>query len=104
VTYSIGGGGGTFNQIPGNGDTSDGSGVGAEWSVSIATAGRANSGNGGGGGVSPGTYVGKSGGSGIVVLRIPTANYSGVTTGSPAITTSGLNTIITFTGSGSYTA
>jgi hypothetical protein len=35
---------------------------------------------------------------------VPTANYSGVTTGSPTVTTSGSNTILTFTSSGSYTA
>ena len=47
-----------------------------------------------------------SGGSGIVILSVPTINYSGNTTGSPTITTSGSNTIITFTstGSGTYTA
>jgi hypothetical protein len=33
-----------------------------------------------------------------------TANYSGTTTGSPSVTTSGSDTILTFTGSGSYTA
>jgi hypothetical protein len=32
-----------------------------------------------------------------------TANYSGTSTGSPTVTTSGSNTILTFTGSGSYT-
>jgi hypothetical protein len=36
-------------------------------------------------------------------LSIPSINYSGVTTGSPTITTSGANTIIRFTASGSYT-
>jgi hypothetical protein len=35
---------------------------------------------------------------------VPTANYSGIKTGSPTITTSGSNTIIKFTASGSYTA
>jgi hypothetical protein len=36
---------------------------------------------------------------------VPTANYSGTTTGSPTVTTSGANTIIKFTsGTGSYTA
>jgi hypothetical protein len=35
---------------------------------------------------------------------VPTDNYSGVTTGSPTVTTSGSNTILTFTSSGSYTA
>jgi hypothetical protein len=34
---------------------------------------------------------------------LPTAGYSGTTSGSPTVTTSGSNTILTFTGSGSYT-
>ena len=44
-----------------------------------------------------------SGGSGVVILRMPTTNYSGTTTGSPTVTTSGSNTILTFNASGSYT-
>jgi hypothetical protein len=32
-----------------------------------------------------------------------TANYSTTTTGSPTVTTDGTDTILTFTGSGSYT-
>jgi hypothetical protein len=48
---------------------------------------------------------GGAGGSGVVILSVPTANYSGTTTGSPTVTTSGSNTIMTFTsGSGTYTA
>jgi hypothetical protein len=35
---------------------------------------------------------------------MPTANYSGVTTGSPTVTTSGSTTILKYTSSGSYTA
>jgi hypothetical protein len=35
-------------------------------------------------------------------LRLPTANYSGVTTGSPTVTTSGSDTIIKFTATGTY--
>jgi hypothetical protein len=38
---------------------------------------------------------------------VPTANYTGITTGSPTINTSGSNTIMKFTyayGSSSYTA
>jgi hypothetical protein len=35
---------------------------------------------------------------------VPTIFYSGTTTGSPTVTTSGSNTILTFTTSGSYTA
>jgi hypothetical protein len=37
-------------------------------------------------------------------MSIPTSYYSGITTGSPTVTTSGSNTIIKFTASGSYTA
>jgi hypothetical protein len=33
-----------------------------------------------------------------------TANYTGTTTGSPSVSTSGDDTILTYTGSGSYTA
>jgi hypothetical protein len=33
-----------------------------------------------------------------------TADYSGTTTGSPSITTSGLYTLVKFTGTGTYTA
>jgi hypothetical protein len=39
-----------------------------------------------------------------VILRMPTANYTGTTTGSPSVTTDGSDTILTFTSSGSYTA
>ena len=44
-----------------------------------------------------------NGGSGIVILRMPTASYSGTSTGSPTVTTSGSDTILQFTASGSYT-
>jgi len=66
-------------------------------------AGTNGLGGGGGGG---GTYSGPAGngGSGVVILSVPTANYSGTTTGSPTVSTSGSNTILTFTSSGSYTA
>ncbi len=59
-------------------------------------AGTANTGGGAG---SPSA----TGGSGVVILRMPTASYSGTTTGSPSVSTSGSDTILTFTGSGSYT-
>lgn len=64
---------------------------------SSATAGPANTGNGGGGAAA-------SGGSGVVIISIPTAFYTGTTTGSPVVTTSGSNTILQFNSSGSYTA
>jgi hypothetical protein len=46
---------------------------------------------------------GATGGKGVVILSIPTASYSGTTTGSPTESTSGVNKILVFTGSGSYT-
>jgi hypothetical protein len=48
--------------------------------------------------------VGAAGGSGVVIISIPTTNYTGTTTGSPTVTTNGNNTVLTFTASGSYTA
>jgi hypothetical protein len=37
-------------------------------------------------------------------LSIPTISYTGTTTGAPTVSTSGANTILTYTASGSYTA
>jgi hypothetical protein len=39
-----------------------------------------------------------------VILKVPTAKYSGVTTGSPTVSTSGGFTFVKFTSSGTYTA
>jgi hypothetical protein len=39
-----------------------------------------------------------------VIISVPTVYYSGTTTGSPTVTTSGSNTILKYTGSGTYTA
>jgi hypothetical protein len=39
-----------------------------------------------------------------VILSMPTASYSGTHTGSPTVSTSGANTILKYTGSGTYTA
>jgi hypothetical protein len=35
-------------------------------------------------------------------MSIPTVSYSGITTGSPTVSTSGSNTILKFTGTGTY--
>jgi hypothetical protein len=34
---------------------------------------------------------------------MPTINYTGVFTGSPTVTTTGSNTVLKYTGSGTYT-
>ena len=105
VTYAGGGGGSNDNSgTVGTGGTGGGGagGVGSTSVGGVGTAGTANTGGGGGG--SGANKTGANGGSGIVILSVPTSNYSGVTTGSPTVTTSGSNTIIKFTSSGSYTA
>jgi hypothetical protein len=108
------GGPGNFNPGAGGGagGAASGSTAGVGLSVSITgsavtyaaggTAVSANTGNGGTGG--GGNNAGGTGSSGVVILAVPTINYTGTTTGSPTVTTSGANTILKFTSSGSYTA
>jgi hypothetical protein len=99
VTYAGGGGGSISIGTGGTGGT----GGGGNGGVGVAgTNGTANTG-GGAGGTSV-TGSGCTGGKGVVILSVPTANYSSTTTGSPTVTTSGSNTILQFNGSGSYTA
>ena len=99
VFYAGGGGGGSLAAGGGAGGAGGG-GNGASGST-VATVGAVNTGGAGGGGYGG---TGFAGGSGVVILSVPTAYYSGTTTGSPTVTTSGSNTIIKFTASGSYTA
>ncbi len=95
VTRGGGGGGGTDTRGGGGGR---GCGTGGS-----AVAGSVNTGGGaGGGGFQCG--VGQAGGSGVVILRMLTSDYTGTTSGSPTVTTSGSDTILTFNGNGSYTA
>lgn len=101
VTRSGGGGGGTLN-TSGTAGTGGAGGGGNGARSGAATAGTANRGGGGGGG-GP-SAAGGGGGSGIVILSVPTSAYSGITTGSPTVTTSGSDTILQFTASGTYTA
>jgi len=90
-------GAGLSVSITGSGVTYATGGVSNNYPSTVRnTNGPANSGNGAGGVA--------NGGSGIVVLRVPTDRYTGTTTGSPTVTTSGSDTILTYTGSGSYTA
>jgi hypothetical protein len=105
VTRGGGGGGGARPSSGGVGGTG-GTGGGGNGNYldlpnGTGSAGTANTGGGGGGGGDDGT--GGAGGSGVVILRLPTASYSGTTTGSPTVSTSGSDTIIVFNSSGSIT-
>lgn len=101
--YGGGGGGGFYSGI--SQYTTGGLGGGASGNNGSGGAGTANTGGGGAGGGTAGANApGGNGGSGVVILSLPTSAYSGNTTGSPTVTTSGSNTILTFTASGTYTA
>jgi hypothetical protein len=101
ITRAGGGGGGAYQGTAGTGGSGGGGNGGAD-GAGTATAGSVNTGGGGGGG-GDAVPAGKAGGSGVVILSMPTSDYSGTTTGSPTVTTSGSNTILTYTSSGSYT-
>ena len=96
--------------IGGSGGDSDGGdgGLGGGGNGGIyatnATNGLVNTGGGGGGGVAAGFGLPGIGGSGVVILRLLTSQYSGTTTGSPTVTTDGSHTVLTYTQSGTYTA
>lgn len=122
ATYSGAGGGGAgaaggnaadfdFGGNGGAGLASSITGSAVYYSGGGGGFGSASSGSGGiGGGASPGTAGtantgggGSPGGSGVCILSVPTSTYTGITTGSPIITTNGSDTIIKFNSSGSYT-
>jgi hypothetical protein len=105
VTYAGGGGGCGFYTgdppySPGGAGGSGGGGAGGSGGGGSAGNGVINSGSGGGaarGGSG-------NGGSGVIILSIPTARYTGVTTGLPLVSTVGSNTILQYNNSGTYTA
>jgi hypothetical protein len=99
ITASYGGGGGGGNS--GGGGAGGGGGGGAQGSNGASGAVNTGGGGGAGGGLAT---TGGNGGSGVCILSVPTANYTGTTTGLPTVTTSGSNTIMVFTISGTYTA
>lgn len=84
------GGAGTSNSITGSAVTYA---AGGDSTPGTATTGYGDGGKGE-----------NSGNDGVVILRIPTASYSGLTTGSPTVTTDGSFTILTYTEDGTYTA
>ena len=87
------GGGGSYGGAGGSSMGND-----AEKDSTAGNLPIANRGLGGGGG----NGTGRNGGTGVVIIAI-TGAFSGTTTGSPTQTSAGGNTILTFTGSGSYT-
>ena len=102
LSYAGGGGGGVYSTGATAGTGGAGGGGAGSSNAANGTAGTVNTGGGGGG--TGNNYTGGAGGSGVVILSVPTSLYTGTTTGSPTITTSGNNTILKFTASGSYTA
>jgi hypothetical protein len=100
VTRAGGGGGGVYNGTQSTGGAGGG-GAGGKSSPAISGASATvNTGGGGGGG--EGTSG--AGGKGVVILSMLDADYSTTTTGSPTVATGVLGkTVLTFTGSGSYT-
>jgi hypothetical protein len=102
--FRAGAGGGASNTVPGapgGAGGNGGGGTGANGLDTQPTGGAGTANTGGGGGGSRGT--GGAGGSGVVIIRMPTANYSGTTTGSPTVTTDGSDKVIVFNSSGSIT-
>jgi hypothetical protein len=94
----VAGGAGLSSSITGSAVTR---GVGGSGSVAPAATKVDGTGDGGDGSDNVAT---SDGADGIVILSMPDADYSGTTTGSPTVATgvSG-KTVLTFTGSGSYT-
>jgi hypothetical protein len=100
VTYAGGGGGGGYTITSGGPAGSGGGGQGGGGATAAPANNAPNTGGGGGGAYGPSS----ASQSGVVILRFATSLYSGTTTGSPVVTTDGSDTILKFTGSGSYTA
>ena len=107
VTYAGGGAGGADQN--GNGNAPGGSGGGGNGGNGSSESAQAPSGTdalggGGGGGLQGHGSIGGDGGNGVVIIKVPTAAYSGTTTGTNTVSTSGDYKVIRWTGSGSYTA
>tara|TARA_R110000803_G_scaffold204590_1_gene270717 strand:- start:934 stop:1755 length:822 start_codon:yes stop_codon:yes gene_type:complete len=98
---------GTANSITGSSITYGSGGGGGGWDTAAKAGGTNHTGSnsgGGGTGATGSNRAGEVGQAGVVILKILTADYSGTTTGSPTVSTSGSYKIVKFTGSGTYTA
>jgi hypothetical protein len=97
--YYAGGGAGASNSAGAAG----GQGGGGASAPGGGTQGTDGLGGGGGACYDPNTAG--DGGNGVVILRMPTADYNtGTTTGSPTVTTDGINTILKYLANGTYVA
>jgi hypothetical protein len=104
--YRAGGGGaGSYEGTKGSGGLGGGGAGARDLSSEQAQSGTANTGGGGGGACHNrnSTTNGGSGGSGVVILRMPTAKYTGTYTGAETPIVDGSDTILVFNSSGSYT-
>jgi hypothetical protein len=99
-TYYAGGGGGGSDATPGG--RAGGLGGGGAGGDLFVDGGNGTANLGGGAGAGGEDAQPGSGGSGVVILRLRTSEYTGTTTGSPTVTTTGEETVLTFTGSGTY--
>ena len=105
TTYGGGGGGGYGDYQTGSLGNGGAGGGGQGGSNGVTAAnGSTNTGGGGGGGGTGSFQAGGTGGSGRILISMPTLRYTGTTTGSPTVSTSGSDTILDFTSSGSFTA
>ena len=104
------GGGGSAHQTSSGVRGVGGYGGGGDGGVSVSISAEnspSNTGGGGGGAayddVSSAHLNAGNGGSGVCILRMSTASYSGTTTGSPDVYTEGSDTILVFKTNGTYT-
>jgi hypothetical protein len=104
VVYAGGGGGSSDPAFAAGDGGTGGGGDGAQHSAPGRNATSGTDGLGGGGGAGINSRAAGTGGDGVVILRVASSDYSGTTTGSPTVTTTGSDTVIKFTASGSYTA
>ncbi len=99
ITYGGGGGGACYNAASTGCSNVGGAGGGGTGNDNAnGSAGTANT--GGGGGASPSGFTGGNGGSGIVVVSYATGSPAPIDCLGGTITTSGANTVHTFTTSG----
>jgi len=103
IYFGGGGAGGSRDEgdvsrggLGGGGDAFQFDGLSSQENGAVNTGG----GCGGIGSTSTTTF----GGSGCVIIRMATSNYSGNKTGNPLVRTIGSDTILIYTGSGTYTA